>query len=462
MKIIFLPLLLFMQILIAQEEILENYIQLGIKNNHAIIQKEFSLQKSISALDEARGSFLPKISINARYSRAGGGRTIDFPVGDLINPVHQGLNSLFGQNIYPANLENVSTPLMRKEEQDTKLTFIQPLFNSDIYYNYQIKSSQVEISSIEKSIYVRSLITDIKTSYYKHLQAIHYKKLLLNTLDLVMENNRVSKSLYRNDKVTEDFVFNSETKINEIEQNILEAEKGIDLTRTYFNFLLNREFDSEIKIENKSRQFENQSENLELSINKAIMNREELKQLSVYQELSNDIISMNKGKYLPNLVFAFDYGFQGDKYKFNKDSDYWRASIVLEWNLFNGLKDEAKIKQSQLEEDIILNKIDELKKRIILQVRNIVKEVKIASKTISTSRLRLKTAQKTFEIINRKFKEGMISQVEYFAAQNSLFQAEINKIQAEYNYEIKVAEWEKLTSIRKLKELGKNRGENEK
>ena len=58
----------------AQESNLDKYIQEGLKNNLALKQREFSLNKSIAALDEARGLFMPSIGINARYTRADGGR----------------------------------------------------------------------------------------------------------------------------------------------------------------------------------------------------------------------------------------------------------------------------------------------------------------------------------------------------------------------------------------------------
>ena len=38
--------------------------------------------------------FLPDISMNARYTVARGGRIIEFPVGDLLNPVYITLNML--------------------------------------------------------------------------------------------------------------------------------------------------------------------------------------------------------------------------------------------------------------------------------------------------------------------------------------------------------------------------------
>src|SRR5580692_4345011 len=36
----------------------------------------------LAALDQARALYLPSLDLDARYTRANGGRTIDFPVGD--------------------------------------------------------------------------------------------------------------------------------------------------------------------------------------------------------------------------------------------------------------------------------------------------------------------------------------------------------------------------------------------
>ncbi|MBN1561575.1 TolC family protein [candidate division KSB1 bacterium] len=63
----------------------DRYIQQALDSNLALQQADFSYQKSIAALREARGLFLPGVDIQARYSRADGGRLIEFPVGDMLN-----------------------------------------------------------------------------------------------------------------------------------------------------------------------------------------------------------------------------------------------------------------------------------------------------------------------------------------------------------------------------------------
>ena len=78
----------------AQEDPLEEYIRIGLETNLALQQQEFSLEKSVEVLNEARGLYFPSIDIGARYTRAGGGRDITIPIGDLVNPIYRTLNQL--------------------------------------------------------------------------------------------------------------------------------------------------------------------------------------------------------------------------------------------------------------------------------------------------------------------------------------------------------------------------------
>ena len=109
--VICLPLFIS-HILHGQEsEILDSYIREGLSNNLALQQKTASYNQSLAALKEARGMFMPSISLNARYTVAEGGRTIVFPVGDLLNPVYSTLNALTSslppdQQFPPIQIEN--------------------------------------------------------------------------------------------------------------------------------------------------------------------------------------------------------------------------------------------------------------------------------------------------------------------------------------------------------------------
>src|SRR5450631_2448001 len=74
----------------------------------------------LAALDQARALYLPSLDLSARYTRASGGRTIDFPVGDLLNPVYASLNQITGSSRFPT-VQNQEINFQRTREQDTQV-----------------------------------------------------------------------------------------------------------------------------------------------------------------------------------------------------------------------------------------------------------------------------------------------------------------------------------------------------
>ncbi len=61
-----------------------------------------AIEQRLAALDQARARYLPVLDVAARYSWADGGRTIEFPVGDLLNPVYATLDELLIASGQPA------------------------------------------------------------------------------------------------------------------------------------------------------------------------------------------------------------------------------------------------------------------------------------------------------------------------------------------------------------------------
>jgi len=434
----------------AQTPQLEKYIQDGLQNNLALKQKDFSFNKSMAALDEARGLFFPSIGINARYSRAGGGRTFDIPVGDLVNPIYGGLNSIIGQSIYPTNIPNESINFLREKEHETKLSLIQPIFKPEIYFNYKIKSSLKDLFKAERDLYARELVKEIKTAYYNVLKSNEVLKLYTKTLELVTENLRVSYSLYKNDKVTKDVVYRAEAEKSSIIESLEEARKNLDLSKYYFNFLLNKPLDEIILLDEQALLKLDDTFNTQSMYETALNNRDEFKQLNSAINASSNNTSLAQSGYYPGVVLAVDYGFQGEEYKFTKDDDFWMASLVLQWNIFNGFQDKAKAEQAEWDTKELEIKKLELQKQINLQVREAIKNLNVAKAKLQTASDRKESAGKSFAIMKKKFENEMASHLEFIDARTTYTQASVNQTIVEYDYLIKEAELERVTAAYKF------------
>ena len=427
--------------------ILDKYIVEAIDNNLALKQQDFSLQKSLAALHEARGLFLPSIDVIARYSRAGGGRTIDFPIGDLVNPIHQILNELLQEQRFPGDLENVNTSLLREKEHDTKIQIVQPVFQPSIYYNCKIKSNLHDIEKAAKDAFTRQLAADVKTAYYNYLKTLQIIGLYDKTYALLEENLRVSKSLFDNQKVTQEVVFRAKAELSELEQGKAEATKNRDLAAAFFNFLLNRPLDKAIEIDDLEPTPVDDDFELAKAESLALKNRDEIKQMRMAVKAANNGARLSKTAYLPGVSFVFDYGFQGEKYSFTSDDDFWMASMVLQWNLFNGFQDKSKVNQFRAEKRKLESRLNELQKQIKLQVRQAHLNLIAADKSIIASSDRQSSARKSFEIVNKKYQQGMVPQIEFLDARATMTRAEINHIIATYDYYICQAEQEKVLAL---------------
>jgi outer membrane protein TolC len=428
------------------QNVLEQYIREGLENNLALQQKEFSFEKSQQALREAKGMFLPALGIEARYSAAGGGRTIDFPLGDLMNPIHQTLNQLLEKNglqpVFPGNLENSSFPFFRPREQDTRLRLVQPIFQPALYFNKRIKA---ELSGAENAGYLafaRQLVAEIKTAYFNHLKTVSVKGLLDETRLLLEENVRISKALFDNQNVTEEVLFRSKAELSKLEQQRLEAEKNVTLSSSYFNFLLNRSLAAPIAIQEKFLPlFPNDPDSAAME-SSSLQQREELQQLNHAISAAGNHVKLNQSSILPGIAAVIDYGFQGETYRFSKKDDYWMASLVLNWNLFNGFQDSARKKQALLEKKILEKQFQEAEVRIRLQLLDATRSLQVARQVLTAAAETQRSAEASFAIVSKKYEQQMVPQIEYIQARNECTAARTGQLISLYDLYIKEAQLE--------------------
>jgi outer membrane protein TolC len=444
MKKILILILIFIPRLIASQEILDEYVRYGLENNLALKQKFSGYERSLEALREARGLFYPNISLGARYTVSEGGRVIEFPVGDLLNPVYSTLNALTSSSMFP-QVDNQEIRFLRPTEHETRIRLTQPVFSTDIYYNSRIRKELTMYQEADVEQYRRELVAEIKKAYYDIGMAGNILSTLVETRKLLVENVRVNRKLVENDKATRDILYRSEAELSKMDQDLLRAEKGRKTAEAYFNFLLNRSLSDTVIIARVTT-FPLITDLTGKLTAAALENREEIKKLERYGDIADLQIKRGQSERLPDMFIAVDYGFQGETYKFNKDYDYIQASAVLAWSLFSGFQTRSRIKQSMIEKSIIDKRLEEAKKQIELEVITTLNELLTAEKGITAAETRLINAKEGFRLVNRKYEEGQASLIEFMDARTNLTQSEVNLIISRYAYLSCYADFEKVTT----------------
>ena len=440
---------------LAQQDPLEEYIKIGLETNLALQQQEFSLEQSVQVLNEARGLYFPSIDVGARYTRAGGGRDFTIPIGDLVNPIYRTLNQLLqAQGLpaaFPENIPNETVPFLREKEHETRIRLTQPIIQPAIWNNYGMKSDLNEIEELKTRVYKRHLVNEIKRAYYNYLKASQVVDLYKQIIDLQSENLRVSEKLFSAGKATQDVVFRAKAELSRTEQEQMNVENLQRQGRSYLNFIINRPLETDILKSENMMTPDPISFDYESAKNHAFLNREEIEQIRKAISATAKNAAMVRSRYYPGLNAVVDYGFQGAEYRFDEDHDYWMASLVLQWNLFRGFQDKAKLEQVYLEKKKLFVREEEIRNQIELEVERIFDNLNVAEKSIDVASQQVESAEASFRIIRKKFEEGVAAQIEYLDAQTTLTNAAINEVISEYDYYITYAQFERIVALYNLK-----------
>jgi outer membrane protein len=404
----------------AQSSILDQYIQEGLKSNLQLQQEQLNYEKSEQSLQLARALFMPQISANASYQLAGGGRKISFPVGDLLNGVYSTLNQLTGTASFP-QIQNVNEQFLANNFHDTKLRVIQPLFNPDIYFAYKAQKELTTVQQAQKKAYENELKYNIASAYFQYLQTEEGLLILQKTKTLLTELLKINQSLVANAKATKDVVLNAEYELSKIEQQLAENEKNNQVARSYFNFLLNRDLNHEIIRDTTMMVTASEQQSIDQLTAQAIQQRQEIKQLEGGMRANQQLVGLQKGSaFMPKLSAVGDVGYQGFQYKFDDSQQYWLVQFGLTWDIFKGGEKQVKIQQAKIDQQVMTNRMDQLKKQIELQVIQAHYELEMAGKALEASQSGVRSTERSFQIIQSKYREGQAILLEYLDAQNKL------------------------------------------
>lgn len=433
----------------SQENILDSYIHTALESNLALQQKEYSYQKSLEALKEAKRMFLPTVSFNASFTVAEGGRMVEIPFGDMMNPIYNNLNQINSmQNPqapqYP-EIENMEMSFVRSPEQETKLVASMPVFNAAIIQNNKIRKGLAEVEKISVDIYKRELVKEVKEAYVKYLKAEQVHKLYRNTLIIVEQNLKDRQSLFSNDKITIDEVYAAKAQVKQVEKDFSEANKNRMTASAWFNFLLNRSFDAAIET-GASQPDITSVYHLDELKNASVANREEFSQLEKYIEIQENTVKLEKGAALPSVSAFGQYGFQGTDYSFNNESDMAVAGLSMKWNLFTSGQRKSKIQQAQIDCQILESRKLEVKNQLQLEVINAYYSIQTAIEGVALANQELENYQKTYSFVEKKYQQGMVNYLEYSNSLNNKLNAENKLILAQYSYQLEQIKLERLTS----------------
>lgn len=406
----------------AQTPVLDGYLQEGLANNLVLQEKNLSLQRALNAMSVARSMYLPAIDLDIAYSHAQGGRAIELPVGDMLNPVYNTLNALTASQAFPA-IDNETINFLPQNYYDAKVRTTMPLLNMDIGYNKQIKEAGVTLQQNEVEIYKRELVKEIKGAYYNYLTAVQVKEIYQSSLQLAEEGLRVNQKLHNAGKGLPAYVVRAQSEVAATEAQIADAESKVKNAGLYFNALLNRPANSAI-VEDAMMELESLWSLESWSVVDASQ-REELESLATGVAIQEAIVKMNKQYLVPKIAGFFDLGSQAEGLRFNDDSRYFMVGVTMKMPIFQGNRNKLKIQEAKIDLAVSQNKKAQAEQQLAMAVDVAKNEVLAAFKNFEKAKVQLETAATYQRLIQKGFSAGVNSYIETIDARSQYTSAKL-------------------------------------
>lgn len=325
----------------------------------------------------------------------------------------------------------------------------QPVFTGGkIFWNF--KNSQIDLRlAREKEKNSRAdTILNVRKSFYNIQILEQLLQAHREALALAEGNFRNVQSSFDLGMASQYDLLRAELALSAVKPDVLRVENLLETSRLGLKLMLGLPPGQELALRGELGYRPLQLDLARL-LEDSLANRSELKQLRMEKQKIDNLLKITWAQYVPNFSIVANFSYQSDYFKLRKDNwdDYYSVSLGMSWPIFTGLKRSAQVGEMNVLRKIMDLNVRQLGDATRLQAESGFRTVRQEYENIQLGLKNVESAREGVRIAELSYKEGMITILELNSSYNELTRAKVNYLQALYNYNIAIAELEKLTGV---------------
>ena len=173
----------------------------------------------------------------------------------------------------------------------------------------------------------------------------------------------------------------------------------------------------------------------------AFTHRQELKRFEHKIKSAQSKVRQESGDYYPGLYVAGDYQYNdvADDLQLYMPEQQWNANVNLRWNLFGGLRTQAKTEQAQLTLLQEYASFDDAKLRIRQETSNALINLRKTDSNVKLSEELVEAAKEKFGQAQQRYEHGLSDYIELQEARQGYINANADMVSYYYEYYITLA-----------------------
>ena len=326
---------------------------------------------------------------------------------------------------------------------------VQPVFTGGkIFFNYKNAELDLRLAKEKEKNSQADTVLNVRKMFYNIQIMQELLKAHNEAYSLAESNYNNVKKSFDLGMVSQYDLLRAELAFSATRPDVLRVENLLETSTLGLKLMLGLPSTQEIRLQGELGYRQLQLELVKLLQN-SLKNRSELLQLQMQKQKIDNLLKIAWAQYVPNISLVAGYSYQSDYFNFSKGNwdNYYNISLGVSFPIFTGLKRSAQIGEMNVLKKIMDLNVKQLNDATQLEVESKYRSINQEYENIRLGLKNMESAKEGVRIAELNYREGMITILELNSSYNELTRAKVNYLQALYNYNIAIAELEKITGI---------------
>ncbi len=391
---------------------------LALKENPGLKAAGLTVETAEAEVAKARARFLPQVTFGEAYNFS------DNPSQVFMNKLNQ--RRFTAEDFQLHNLNNPKP----YGNWRAGLTLQQPVFQAgEAYLGYQQSRLRQNMADAQVLGKRQQVLYQVTQAYFGLQLARERLKVVKQARKIAQDNLKLAKSRFAAGAVVQADVLSAEVNLAKLTQEELTANSQVAIAESLLDTAVGKTGVGSRPLSPAPRDPAPLPGNLDELLRLAQERRPDLKGLELAARVAQKEYTKARLHYLPRLRVVAEYDVD-QRRLFGSNDDSYTIMAVMHLNLFNGLADLARVRETRAQEA----QAQELKKELADRIRHQVIEW---STTLKTAHERLKVATaavsqaaENLRLIRLRYGEGLTLLVDLLTAENAKKEADLNQLAA--------------------------------
>lgn len=402
-------------------------VQMALDYNRDIKNSQYALKRAEYAINQAQAGKKPTVDYNFGAQRS---RATDAATYSRAASLMGGANSVSNafSNGISVNIPLYTGGLVEGQIDVAKLGKT---------------NAQEEILRVEQATKYSAIQGYYGLLAYQELQGVYHEA--VDNLQGHLDNVQAQYNVGTKAKVD---VLSSDVSLANAKTTAITADNNVAIAESNLNNILGLPLETKLNLADHQLPFDTYNISLQEATDYAMKYRPEVLQAAIaVQEAERNIDIANAGNR-PTVAITGGNDWADNTFPgIDANKRSWKVAAGVTYSLYDGGATKAKVNQAK--QDLLVARETEQKTReaVQLEVKQAYLNIRSAAQKVEETQTVVDQARENYRIQNIRYQAGVGINLDVLDAQLSLNEAQVNHIQALYDYNVGIAKLEQVMGV---------------